>query len=87
MRCPDYGRARIPIVELPPDLLDESYQRGIADERSGPETLMQFGLGDDARRLIDQEREQIECLRREVHDRVMAAHLAPRDIDRTREES
>ena len=40
---------------------------------------MQLRLRDDAKRLADQKDEQIECLRREVHDSVMAAHLTPRD--------
>jgi hypothetical protein len=84
---PDDRRTGIPIADFPPDLLDESHQRGIADERSGPEALMQLRLRDDARCLADQEHEQIEGLRREVHDRVIAAHLASRDIDRTRAES
>jgi hypothetical protein len=83
----DDGRTWIPIAEFPSDLLDESDQCGIADERSGPEALMQLRLGDDAGRLADQEHEQIECFRREVHDSVIAPHLAPRNIDRTRAES
>lgn len=87
MRGPDDGRTWIPIAELPADLLDESHQRGIADERPGSQTLMQLRFWDNARCLVDQEHEQIECFRREVHGRVMAAHLAPRDVDCARAES
>jgi hypothetical protein len=81
------GRAGISIAEPASDLFDQSHQGGVADERSGPEALMQFRLGDDAWRLADQEHEQIECLRGEVHDRVIATRLSPRDINRTRAES
>ena len=45
---------------------------------------MQFRLGDDAWRLADQEHEQIECLRGEVHDRVIATRLSPRGRAATR---
>jgi hypothetical protein len=48
---------------------------------------MQLRFGDDARCFADQKDEKIESLRREVHDSVMAADLASRDIDRTRAES
>jgi hypothetical protein len=67
VRRADERRRRIAIVEGAPDLFYETHKRRIRHKRSRPQPLVQFGLADHARRLANQEREQIERLRREMN--------------------
>jgi len=68
-------RAAALIDEGTTDLLDETDQRCVRHERTGPEPLVQFGLRDHARRGFDQEGKKVECLWREVD--ILARLLEP----------
>jgi hypothetical protein len=70
-------RARLTIVECPPQLFDEPYERRVRHECPGPEPFVQFGFSHDARCLVDQQGEQIERLRRQMNCVTIASELAP----------
>jgi hypothetical protein len=64
-----------------PDLRDEDAQIGVADESSGPDAIVDLGLGDDVRPPIEEQPEQIEGLRGDVHSAAALEQLARLGIE------
>ena len=81
MRRADERRVGITVIERSPHLLDEPDQRGVGHMAVGPELLVQLLLGQHARGLADQQRQQLERLGREVPDAVIAAQLSARRVE------
>src|SRR5438552_4830009 len=87
MRGTNQRRAPIAILERPAQLLHQTDQRRVGHERSRPETLVQLVLPDDARCFDDEQRQQIERLRRQMDSAgVMGQHPLVR-VERERPES
>src|SRR5262249_52270967 len=63
---------RVIVAQRPPDFLDQPEQRGVRDERAGPQILVNLRLGHHGRRPLDQEHQEIEGLWREVRFRSVA---------------
>ena len=77
MGGPNHRRRRVAIVEGPAEFLDQPGEGRVRYEGPRPQTVVQFVLAHHARGFADEEREQIECLRREVNVTTFAKQLPP----------
>jgi hypothetical protein len=78
----DVGLLGVRLTEVASQLFHKSHERRVGDERAGPQAFVQLRLRDDARRLVDEQREQVEGLARQVDVFVALTHLASRAIER-----
>ena len=65
------------LSDRPANPADDLRQAGIGDEHSRPDTLDQLGLLQHTRPVLDQQLQQLECLRRE-----MGIGAAPNELPR-----
>src|ERR1043166_7949557 len=75
------------VVERAPQFFDQADERRIRHERVRPQPLVKFVLAHDARRFIDQKRQQIERLRREMYLAAVLQQLPAVCIELERPES
>src|SRR5690606_18875505 len=83
----DEGYLSFVIREGPADLLHEVDERRVRDDGIRPEAVVKLGLRDDSGRRVDQQLEQVERLRLEVHRTAVAKQLASRGIELERVET
>ena len=75
------------VVERAPQLLHETDERGVGDERRRPQPLVQLAFLHDAGRGFDEHGQELERLRREVNFAAAAAQLVPRRVELERTEA
>jgi hypothetical protein len=80
------GESGVMVVQRPPELLHQAYQRGIRNERAAPEPFVQLRFAHDAWSLFDEDLEQVEGLRGDVDDCGIAAQVPSIEIKRERAE-
>ena len=81
MDRPDEGRALGIIAEHTPELRHQTVQRDLRHEGLGPQLRVDVGLRDGARPPFEQDRQEIECLAREVTLDTVAPDPASRRIE------
>src|SRR5262249_41126893 len=77
----DERRSWIGVLEHSADFLHQSDQGGVRHDPLRPETLMQFRFRHDARRGVDQQRQQVERFGREMRIAIAAPQLPPLRIE------
>jgi hypothetical protein len=77
VRGSDDGHRAVAIVESAAQLLHDTHQCGIRNERVWPESLVKLRLPDNARRLRQQRCEEVARFRRQVNVPVVARQLPP----------
>src|SRR5262245_26848203 len=87
MSRPDDGGRLIVIVQRAAELLDETNQRRIRDERPRPQLFVQLGLPDDAGCFRYQQRQEIEGFGRQVNGEIASRQLSSARIERKFSES
>ena len=75
-------RLAAPIVQRRSDLADEIRQVGFDDEGARPEQFDQLGLPHDGRPPGDEQREQVERFRRQVHGAGRSRQLTGVEVER-----
>ena len=68
MRGADDRFIQVGVREHSPNLFDQSDERRVSDDTGAPETVMNLRFRHDTRRRIDEERQQVERLRREMQN-------------------
>ena len=69
------------LVERAPNIRDEQREVGGHDERVGPEVLVDVLLLDDLRTVLQQEGEQSQCLRCQMHRLGRSRQFEPIGVD------
>lgn len=81
MDSADEPRTACVVFESPPNLVHERTQAGIRDERRWPHARMQVLFAERDGTILEEHRQQVECLRRQVDWVGSAQELTRRRVE------